>query len=512
MWISKLHLKNIRGFSDSGIIDFSNKINIFVGPNNSGKSTILNSILLFQNNTFSSSDITLEKTSGNISVYFEDLNTYFPQINHELFKNGTLQNALHLELKSNGENRKFFFNNHNPNSKAGASDIPSVEPQNLIYPFLSKRKVIGYSETINNQTSNSVTGNFQNLYSKIDRLSNPYFQPGFEEYQEACINILGFPVSSIASDGGKRAALIVKNLSHIPLTSMGEGVANLLGLIVDLCMAENKVFLVEEPENDIHPKALKSLLELIERKSETNQFFISTHSNIVTKYLGSKKEAKVFQVNMSFAENKLLPISSVKEIANTKIERQQVLEDLGYEFYDYDLWKAWLFLEESSAEVIIRDFLIPMFVPSLGKKLRTFSSRTMSEIEVKFKDFNNLFVFLHLEPIYKNKAWVVLDNGKFEKEVIDKMKEYYLKHGWNESNFIQFTQHNFEKYYPITFQQRVDEVLSIVEKNEKREQKKQLLEELKIWITENKEKAKKELAISANEIIVLLKTIDKNTK
>ena len=41
---------------------------------------------------------------------------------------------------------------------------------------------------------------------------------------------------------------------------MGEGVANIVGLLVDLCLAENKLFLIEEPENDIHPKALKGLL------------------------------------------------------------------------------------------------------------------------------------------------------------------------------------------------------------------------------------------------------------
>jgi predicted ATPase len=34
---------------------------------------------------------------------------------------------------------------------------------------------------------------------------------------------------------------------------MGEGVMNILGLIVHLAIAENRLFLVEEPENDVHP-------------------------------------------------------------------------------------------------------------------------------------------------------------------------------------------------------------------------------------------------------------------
>ena len=51
---------------------------------------------------------------------------------------------------------------------------------------------------------------------------------------------------------------------------MGEGVTNILGLITDLCVAENNIFLIEEPENDIHPKALKALLDLIASKADAN--------------------------------------------------------------------------------------------------------------------------------------------------------------------------------------------------------------------------------------------------
>ncbi len=67
-------------------------------------------------------------------------------------------------------------------------------------------------------------------------------------------------------------------------------------------------------------------------------------------------------------------------------------------------WVTWSFgplgflLEESSAEKIVREYLIPWFVPKLGGKLRTFSARSVSEVEAKFEDFNKLFVFLHLSP------------------------------------------------------------------------------------------------------------------
>jgi AAA15 family ATPase/GTPase len=60
----------------------------------------------------------------------------------------------------------------------------------------------------------------------------------------------------------------------IEVLNMGEGFRNLLPLIVNLCVADGNLFLLEEPENDIHPTALKALLELILAKAEkTNSLF-----------------------------------------------------------------------------------------------------------------------------------------------------------------------------------------------------------------------------------------------
>ena len=257
MWISQLSFQNIRGFINTGLIGFSKNINIFVGPNNSGKSTILNALSLLSRQTFTMSDVSLNKVNGRIEVFVKDYESV-AQLSEITNHPDIYSNSIHLVL--NQGNIYYQIPRKNDTNTSNALNyrpIPSIEPNNIIYPYLSKRKVVAYSEEINSSASNNVTGNFQNLFAKVDRLSNPHFLPGFVEYQEACENIIGFPITAIPSEGGKKAALIVKNLQHIPLTSMGEGVANLLGLIVDLCIAENQIFLIEEPENDIHPKTFK---------------------------------------------------------------------------------------------------------------------------------------------------------------------------------------------------------------------------------------------------------------
>jgi predicted ATP-dependent endonuclease of OLD family len=310
---------------------------------------------------------------------------------------------------------------------------------------------------------------------------------------------------STPSKKGKKAAYTVKNIDSIPLDAMGEGVANLLGFIVDLCIAEDKLFLVEEPENDIHPKALKGLLKLIAEKAGNNQFVITTHSNIVTKYLGAETGSKVFSVQTQFVER--IPTSEVEEV-DTFESRREVMEALGYELSDFGLWDSWLLLEEASAERIIKEYLIPEHVPSLQGKLRTFSARTISEVKTKFDDFNRLFVFLHLQPTYKDRAWVIVDAGHDGDEVIQKLKQTYVTSGWDESHFQQFAQPDFEKYYPASFQERADTILALTDRKVKREGKQALLDEVLAWIEESRQEAKVEFGTSASEVIEKLRAIE----
>jgi predicted ATPase len=503
MKITGIELTNVRGFKKLEKIEFSKTVNVLVGSNNSGKSTILNSIYQLQrNNILKSEDITVGQKNGVICLYFEGAHQDRIPINPMFDKfQITLQNQQKIILTKNGDNTVF-------------NQIIDHEPNNLIYPFLSKRKAVSFSDAINEQNANSILGNFTNLYSKIDRLVTPQFQPGNSEYIKACNDILGFEISTIAKGNGKQAVYYVHDLKHIPLTAMGEGVTNIVGLITDLCIAKENIFLIEEPENDIHPKALKALINLISQKTDSNQFFISTHSNIAMKHLGAIEGSKVFKISNNEVDGQMtsLRLSSMEEIPNIPSERQKVLEELGYDFFDHDLWKAWLFLEESSAEVIIRDHLIRWFFPKLKYELRTFSAGSTSRIKPKFDDFNKLFVFLHLEPTYKNKVWVYIDGGKEETELINDLKTIYSKSGWKEDNFGQFSQHDFEKYYPYKFQKQVKEALGIKDKQKKRSAKKELLEEVKDWIHENDKEAKEAFKESASEIIEVLKIIKKELK
>jgi predicted ATPase len=501
MWISEIDLKCIKSFHEA-YLNLSKGINIIIGSNNCGKSTILQSALNLQRSQYSSTSLRLQTGTGVSCLQVREINNFFKQYmqideSDYGFIETTIgqKGILGVWIQNSGKVKT---------AQVSGNIFPESEPDNLIYPYLSKRKVTQFREVINKAEANAVTGELSHLYAKVDRLTNPSV-PAHKAYMNACRDILNFEITSTPSDGGKKAALIVNNQDSISIDSMGEGVSNLLGLIVDLCLAENQVFLIEEPENDVHPRALKKLLELIVKKSKTNQFLITTHSNIVLKYLGAQTSSKIFQVSMELIDR--LPTSKVREVENTPEERQAVLEDLGYEFFDIDFWSAWLILEESSAEKIIREYLINWFVPELKGKLRTFSARSLSEVELKFDDFNRLFVFLHLQSIYKNRAWVLIDEGDQESEVIQKLKDKYCPSGWSEESFLQLSEHDFEKYYPEVFREDIEIILGESNKQKKRAEKKALLEKVETWIKEDENRAKSAFEKSASEVIMILKKI-----
>jgi AAA15 family ATPase/GTPase len=505
MKITKIVLNNVRGFIGEHIINTSSSINVFIGANNSGKSTILNAVYSLQKQTLIRDDISIGKNNGKILLEYIG--------RHEPL-DSSIRPFIHINLLAKQDGSYLINTNYDQQISVNFSRLTPVEPFNLIYPYLSKRKVNDFSLQINEQQTTRVSGSLSNLYAKIDRVITPQFQPANSYYLNACKEVLGYEISAYAKGEGKEAVYFISNQERIPISRMGEGVVNIIGLIVDLCIAENKIFLIEELENDIHPKALKALLKLIIEKSTTNQFFISTHSNIVMKYLGGVVGAKLFNIisERTDEERPNLFVSRVEEVLENSEDRRQILEDLGYDFFDMDLWQGWLFLEESSAETLIRDYFIKWYVPSLKGKLRTFSASGKDSISMKFEDFNRLFVFLHLEPTYKNRVWVLIDGGEEERAIIDKMKTDYARSGWTDDKFQQLTEHDFEKYFPDNFKKKVEEILAIQDKKKKREAKKGMLNELIVWINEDEARAKDAFANSAKEVIDYLIGVGKQLK
>jgi len=499
MRVKSISLENFRAFISTGVVNLD-QINVLVGPNNAGKSSIIRGLQLLQTSPYSFfPDVRAGSIQAKLMFSLEGSGDI------EVWKNVGLAPSFNLKIELRTGDRvggamhiQTVVTNHAVNLPA----LPDREPHHFIVPLLSKRKTGHYQEDVKNENVLKVAHDMSYLSAKLARLANPGF-PAYKKYADTCQEVLGFLVTSVPSQNGHRPGIYLPDRTPLYIDQMGEGVPHLVSFLADLALSTKKLFLIEEPENDLHPMALKALLDLIVDSSEHNQFVISTHSNIVVRHLGANKNCRLFNVTTAVGTNP--PAAEISVIAATSEARLKVLQDLGYSFSDFDLWDGWLILEEASAERIIRDYLIPWFIPKLSR-IRTVAAKGVDEVAPTFRDFERMIRYTHLEEIYRNRAWVRVDAGARGRQIINELRENYKI--WPPERFDCYQENDFENYYPGIFKERVKETLGIADRQAKRAAKQALLSQVRSWLDENVDRGKEALSISAGEIIADLRRIE----
>jgi AAA domain, putative AbiEii toxin, Type IV TA system/AAA ATPase domain len=501
MRVTSIQLQNFRSFVDTGVIALAG-INVLIGANNAGKSTILRGLQQLQQGIGEPyADVRVGAGEARVDIGL-DLDAPFIWKTPSIGSIAIGQSFSFVSKLTSTDRRSGSIAQEirNPAVNWAQADLRllATEPDHFVVPYLSKRKAVGYQQDIREQYVLSITSDVSNLAAKLSRLGNPSF-PAHEKYVHACKAILGFVVTAIPSEQGQRPGIYITHEQTLPIDQLGEGVPNIVQFLANLAVSDGKLFLIEEPENDIHPQALKALMDLIIESSAKNQFVISTHSNIVVRHLCAVQDSLLYQIRV---KNNSLPIESeITRVPDTTDARLVVLSELGYSLSDFELWDGWLVLEESSAERIIRDYLVPWFAPLLSR-VRTISSNGVSKVDSTFEDLNRLFLFTHLTPTYRESSWVLVDGDDVGKEAITKLKLKFPTH--SPDRFQALSKTAFEEYYPINFSAQVTEVLGIKDKNARRKAKKQLLNAVMAWLDADKERGISALKESACEVIDIL--------
>ncbi|OFX60023.1 MAG: hypothetical protein A2046_02245 [Bacteroidetes bacterium GWA2_30_7] len=105
------------------------------------------------------------------------------------------------------------------------------------------------------------------------------------------------------------------------LNQFSDGTILIIALITKILSNKNPLFLIEEPENSIHPKALVDLIAFIKSYSENTQFIITTHS--ITLLNKTKMDDIIASSIMEDGFCELYNISSRKDLKN-KLKRSKV--------------------------------------------------------------------------------------------------------------------------------------------------------------------------------------------
>ncbi|HXS15507.1 MAG TPA: AAA family ATPase [Candidatus Saccharimonadales bacterium] len=518
MWISELQVLHLKSFTDSGPLQLSKGINVLVGKNNAGKSTLQQAVLCLQANQqalFSQTKeiIRIGSPTSTVRIHLRDIEeAYF---NTKGISDGD-QGNLTIQFTPSGQVQEFTPEGEKSATITDIKTITNQEPNNFIVPYTLKRVGRGFENLTTGNGQATPTYVFETLAQLANKI-HPLTQTTHRHharFDELCTSLIGSPMGIIEGPYGHLPGIYAGQNGSIPLSQMGDGVPNIVGLIVHLLKAERKLFIIEELENSINPEPLKLLLEEIKTsaKERQNQFLISTHSNIVLQSLASENDCKIIEVTQTPARPGEVAESSCTEIEKGDVEaRRRILKSLGYSLADSDMFDGWLILEEASAETIIRRFLIPQFAPKLANVLGIIATRGYNQVENQFTALAQNFLYLHLTPAYQKRIWVVVDAGDKEREVIEHLQHDFGS--WLPEHFDQFGKHDFEEYYPSYFHDEVKEILNLpVNSDEKRKKKqkakKGLLLKVMGWIEEDIKRAEREFESSAQEVIAKLKNIE----
>ncbi|MEU3247454.1 AAA family ATPase [Streptomyces sp. NPDC006875] len=495
MIFTSIKASNFRAIADSGTLPLG-PITLIIGRNNTGKSSLLRAIYLLQEGSdIRQSDIRVGEGTAQILLSFQG------SLPLPILRNAQVAGDLegkHIRINlANGEVERNAVDN---NGGYIVGMAPGKAPDNLIYPVFSGRVQRLSEGQIDRESMLAVWPHDGNIVARVASLATAQF-PEAVQFRQLCRDVLGFEINVIPGNHGQHLGIQVDRFTSINIESMGTGVAAVLNLIVSLCGAKGKIFLIEELENDLHPYALKALLDAILKSSDSNQFIISTHSSIVLTKLGGLESSIVLHTSTDGQ----IPPSTSFEVVSTPSRRVEVLQELGYEISDLHLSDGWMIFEESSAERLVRQYFIPWFAPGL-RGIRTVAAGGTSRVEPIFTDFVEMLLFAHLEPLYKDRAWVVVDGDESGSQVISQLKEKFR--AWPSSRFNSWASEKFEDYYPERFQERVQEVFRIESKAGLRRAKKELLDEVLNWIQSDEAIARNEFEKSAGEVIKYLHSVE----
>lgn len=488
--IESLRANQLFCFESIDIPIVSPAINIITGRNNAGKSTLLRcfSALLGVGIHWPTS----YREGGDPSARTWECG----------FKTDGLNTAAVYAFSAAGSATAFLHGNNTVSIRQGGT-VHNWTPPSQQLPagfglLLNSVRKTGFVTDSSLASAAQNTGTFQHLYALVDAaLDNDSIAVNVRSRARS---ILGIDLGMTHVNGGRSAGVRLTNGSFIALSEMGAGVPTILWFLVMLEMFEGKLYFIEEPENDLHPQALKELCEMIRQHATKNQFFITTHSNIVLRELGVEG-ACIFEV----AQQTDNPPTSHVSTVTTYQERLSLLERLGYSPEDFDQPSAYILFEEASCERFVKEFLIPMFVPELSGKIRTIGGRGAGELPALANDLNRMFVYLHLLPVYHEKCWIVADGDEAGVEAVQKVRDKFPS--WPERFFRTWKVKDYEYFLPPEFAKTFSDTIACKPKGEQKELKDALGVQSRKWMNENPEEARSLLSDSASEVIKFLEEV-----
>ena len=306
-YLSKFEIDRYRGIKNLKINKL-NCINLIVGDNNCGKTSVLEAVQLLRTsgnlaNVYRISRQRDSISTANANSIFDNFLCMFPREKEEnlsLSVSG-ICNEKDISFSIEGKKSRVLLDKKElSHLSLTLTDLPTGEIEadvfdgNLILKYGDNEKkssvnVTQYSGVTGTPTSDN--DDFNIVYvAPFDHLRGDIISTIVknESYKQICIRALQLFDEDIEdlmifkSDTGNRPVEYIrhKQLGDMPLSSYGDGIKKVLSLANAIAQASDGILLIDEVETAIHKKYYDDILRFIVKacKSFNVQLFITTHS------------------------------------------------------------------------------------------------------------------------------------------------------------------------------------------------------------------------------------------
>lgn len=339
MKIQKLSAKRFRGIVDSEI-EFGKGLNILVGPNNCGKSSILAGLYIAFQFLQANNGASGWKKKGNRlkGVTLRDPLIPIPDLSYlsnNLKKSSHAQDRIELEIVTDIESFVAWatFSGYNMNVYA-SKEMNKEVSKNCVDKF---KKILKQSPTFIPLFSGVIaseehkTDRVTEYYSKTGKASeilrNKFLQlqinypqrlEKVKKYIKSKFN-LDFTNSIVDELGVHVRTHYVENNEHpkkdedFDISALGSGFQQILHLLLYIFSEDTDIILIDEPDAHLHRSMQRILFELLYEISEkeNKQIIIATHSFEFIQLSMKYQDAKLFLIDKTMPKQK--PIKEYNE-------------------------------------------------------------------------------------------------------------------------------------------------------------------------------------------------------
>lgn len=310
--IESLKIGHFRGIHHLSVENL-NHINIIAGDNNSGKTSVLEALLLLRNPNDFTNILRLARMRD-VNVFFSGTSVYESFIN--LFPQDTLKMEITLDAICKGEHVAYRL--------LGEQKKIMMDPEDVIknlYPAKRNRMMRDMDselvevDAFSGELIYKIAGDEDRLDIKIDAyaitsgreikrnnyINITYLSPtdhvrGYvfsrvlrnDAYKEICLHILQLFDPAIVdllilkNEDNNHSTEYIKHatLGNMPLSTYGDGIKKVLSLANAIAQAAGGVLLIDEVETAIHSKYYDDIFRFLVKASLQFdvQVFITTHS------------------------------------------------------------------------------------------------------------------------------------------------------------------------------------------------------------------------------------------